>query len=114
MLPPCPSSFARVASLLSLARASRSKSVEHGCSCIRVKTAPWLARMTAVPQRTRTRTCKTTQEKLRMQQLIRHFFFEIQKESGVGDANTAAARAVERARTWIAENGPSAPLPSSS
>jgi hypothetical protein len=62
----------------------------------------------------RTHTFKTTQDKQRLQQLIRHFFFEIQREGGGGDANTAAARAVERARAWIAENGNSAPLPSSS
>jgi len=53
-------------------------------------------------------------DKQRLQQLIRHFFFEIQREGGGGDANTAAAQAVERARAWIAENGNSAPLPSSS
>ena len=103
---------------VSLARASRSKAVEHDCACMHVKTAPWLAHMAAALQRTRTRTrtrtCQTPQDKLRLQTLIRHFFFEIQKEGGAGDANTAAARAVERARTWIAENGPSTPLPSSS
>ena len=50
--------------------------------------------------------------KLRMQHLIRHFFFEIQKDGGT-DANTAAAAAVEKARQWLVANpGPDTTLPS--
>ncbi len=50
--------------------------------------------------------------KLRMQHLIRHFFFEIQKDGG-SDANTAAAAAVEKARQWLVANpSPDTTLPS--
>ena len=52
------------------------------------------------------------EEKLQLQKLIRHFFFEIQKKApGPGDANAAAAKAVERAKEWLAANGWKAPLP---
>ena len=55
----------------------------------------------------------TDAAKLRMQHLIRHFFFEIQKDGGGTDANTAAAAAVEKARQWLVANpSPDTTLPS--
>lgn len=53
------------------------------------------------------------QDKLRLQTLIRHFFFEVQKEGVSPDPNAAAAKAIEKARSWLAANGRDTPLPSS-
>ena len=51
---------------------------------------------------------------MRLQQLIRHFFFEMHKEGAIKDANEMAAKAVVKAREWLANNHGSAPLPSAS
>ena len=68
--------------------------------------------VTMAPESARAGLSKAEEDKLRLQKLIRHFFFEIQKEGGAAlDANAAAAKAIEKARSWLAQNGHDTPLP---
>jgi hypothetical protein len=94
--------------------ADASGAGKHGCGSTIVAQSPVSAGASGKErvEEVGDRMSDAEEEKLQLQKLIRHFFFEIQKEApGPGDANAAAAKAVERAKEWLAANGWKAPLP---